>query len=88
MPDVPIWHVWLGGLGGCPFAPAATGTVGTEDLVYMLERAGFETGYDLAALVGTARWISGLLDKPLASSVSRAGGFPESLIDAGGAAGG
>ncbi|MFN3521828.1 MAG: hydroxymethylglutaryl-CoA lyase [Phenylobacterium sp.] len=65
-----------GGLGGCPFAPAATGNIGTEDLVYMLERAGFETGYDLGRLIETARWISGLLGKAPAASVSRAGGFP------------
>jgi hydroxymethylglutaryl-CoA lyase len=66
----------VGGLGGCPFAPEATGNIGTEDLVYMLERAGFETGYDLAALIETARWIAGVLGKPPAASVSRAGGFP------------
>ena len=57
-------------------APAATGNIGTEDLVYMLERAGFETGYDIGALIETAKWMSGLLDKPIAASVSRAGVFP------------
>ena len=65
-----------GGLGGCPFAPDATGNIGTEDLVYMLERAGFETGYDLGALIDTARWMATILGKPPAASVSRAGGFP------------
>jgi hydroxymethylglutaryl-CoA lyase len=65
-----------GGLGGCPFAPAATGNIGTEDLVYMLERAGFETGYDLDRLIATGRWISDLLGKPPASALARAGGFP------------
>ena len=65
-----------GGLGGCPFAPDATGNIGAEDLVYMLERAGFTTGYDLDGLIGTARWMSGLLGKPPAASVSRAGVFP------------
>ena len=65
-----------GGLGGCPFAPDATGNIGTEDLVFMLERAGFETGYDLGRLIETAKWASGLLGKPPAASVSRAGGFP------------
>src|SRR5690606_11460749 len=44
---VDILDASCGGLGGCPFAPAATGNIGTEDLVYMLERAGFETGYDI-----------------------------------------
>merc|ERR1712034_28884 len=48
---VDVLDASVGGLGGCPFAPAATGNIGTEDLVYMLERAGFETGYDLAALI-------------------------------------
>jgi hydroxymethylglutaryl-CoA lyase len=65
-----------GGLGGCPFAPDATGNIGTEDLVYMLERAGFETGYDLDGLIATAKWMSQILGKPPAASVSRAGGFP------------
>jgi hydroxymethylglutaryl-CoA lyase len=64
------------GLGGCPFAPAATGNIATEDLVYMLERAGFETGLDLAALVDTGRWIGDKIGKPPVSSLSRAGGFP------------
>ncbi|WP_091736121.1 hydroxymethylglutaryl-CoA lyase [Phenylobacterium immobile] len=67
----------VGGLGGCPFAPAATGNIGTEDLVYMLERGGFETGFDLSALIQTGRWAAGLLGKAApASSVGRAGGFP------------
>ncbi|PXA82708.1 hydroxymethylglutaryl-CoA lyase [Caulobacter sp. D4A] len=66
----------VGGLGGCPFAPAATGNIGTEDLVYMLERAGFETGYDLAALIAIGRDISQRLGKAPASSLARAGGFP------------
>ena len=73
---VDILDASCGGLGGCPFAPAATGNIGTEDLVYMLERAGFETGYDIGALIETAKWMSGLLDKPIAASVSRAGVFP------------
>ncbi|WP_369061189.1 hydroxymethylglutaryl-CoA lyase [Caulobacter sp. 73W] len=66
----------VGGLGGCPFAPNATGNIGTEDLVYMLERAGFETGYDLDALIETAKVMSQRLGKPPASSLARAGGFP------------
>jgi hydroxymethylglutaryl-CoA lyase len=73
---VDVLDASCGGLGGCPFAPNATGNVGTEDLVYMLERAGFETGYDLDRLVETAHWVSGLLGKAPAASVSRAGGFP------------
>lgn len=72
---VDILDASVGGLGGCPFAPAATGNIGTEDLVYMLQRAGFETGYDLDALIETAKWISQKIGKPPASSLSRAGPF-------------
>jgi hydroxymethylglutaryl-CoA lyase len=73
---VDVLDASVGGLGGCPFAPNATGNIGTEDLVYMLERAGFETGYDLSALIGIARDISERLGKAPASSLARAGGFP------------
>jgi len=73
---VDVLDASVGGLGGCPFAPAATGNIGTEDLVYMLERAGFETGYDLDALIAIGRDISQRLGKPPASSLARAGGFP------------
>ncbi|UAL11178.1 hydroxymethylglutaryl-CoA lyase [Caulobacter segnis] len=73
---VDVLDASVGGLGGCPFAPAATGNIGTEDLVYMLERAGFETGYDLAALIEIGREISDRLGKAPASSLARAGGFP------------
>ena len=65
-----------GGIGGCPFAPAATGNVATEDVVYMLERAGYETGLDLAKLIETAQWLEGALGHPVSSSLSKAGGFP------------
>ncbi|MBI1684835.1 hydroxymethylglutaryl-CoA lyase [Caulobacter hibisci] len=74
---VDILDASVGGLGGCPFAPAATGNIGTEDLVYMLERAGFETGYDLEALIAIGRDISERLGKAPASSLARAGGFPK-----------
>ncbi|MEO8113147.1 MAG: hydroxymethylglutaryl-CoA lyase, partial [Phenylobacterium sp.] len=74
---VDVLDASCGGLGGCPFAPDATGNIGTEDLVYMLERAGFETGYDLGGLIATAKWMSGILGKPPAASVSRAGVFPQ-----------
>lgn len=67
-----------GGIGGCPFAPAATGNVATEDVVYMLERAGFETGLDLGKLIETAKWLETVLGHPVSSSLSRAGGFPSS----------
>ncbi len=73
---VDILDASVGGLGGCPFAPDATGNIGTEDLVYMLERAGFETTYDLGRLIDIGNWASGLVGKSPAASVSRAGGFP------------
>jgi hydroxymethylglutaryl-CoA lyase len=66
-----------GGLGGCPFAPGATGNVATEDLAWMLRRAGFETGIDVDAMIETARWIGGLIGKAPVSALSRAGVFPQ-----------
>lgn len=66
----------LGGIGGCPFAPAATGNVATEDLLYLLHRSGIATGYDLDAAIGHAQWLEGVIGKPLAAMVSRAGNFP------------
>lgn len=67
----------IGGTGGCPFAPAATGNVATEDVVYMLERMGIATGLSLDALIDAAGWLTGVLghDRP-AAAVSRAGTFP------------
>ena len=66
----------VGGLGGCPFAPRATGNVATEDVVYLLEREGVQTGVDLEALIGVARWVADLLGRDLPGRVYRAGGFP------------
>lgn len=66
-----------GGIGGCPFAPKATGNVATEDVVYMLHRAGFDTGIDLEKMIETARWLEAEgLKHPIASMVAKAGGFP------------
>ncbi len=73
---VDVLDASVGGIGGCPFAPGATGNVATEDLVYMLERAGYATGYDLDALTETARWIGGKIGRPAPSALSRAGGWP------------
>ena len=73
---VDILDASVGGIGGCPFAPGATGNVATEDLVYMLERAGYSTGYDLDALIDTARWIGDRIGRPAPSALSRAGGWP------------
>jgi len=72
---VDVLDASVGGIGGCPFAPGATGNVATEDLVYMLERAGHATGYDLDALIRTARWIGERIGRPTPSALSRAGGW-------------
>lgn len=66
-----------GGIGGCPFAPKATGNIATEDLVYMLDRAGIETGIDLDKLMDTAHWLEREVDHPIPGLVSKAGGFPK-----------
>ena len=74
---VDVLDASCGGIGGCPFAPAATGNIATEDLVYMLERGGFETGLDLDALIAAGRWITSRLGRAPTSALSRAGGFPK-----------
>jgi isopropylmalate/homocitrate/citramalate synthase len=66
----------VGGLGGCPFSPRATGNVATEDLVYLLEGEGVETGVDLDALVGVSRWLERALGRTLEGYVHRAGTWP------------
>jgi isopropylmalate/homocitrate/citramalate synthase len=66
-----------GGVGGCPFAPGATGNVATEDLVYALEESGLPTGVDLDALIAVAHWLSEQLGHPIPSALSHAGGFPQ-----------
>jgi hydroxymethylglutaryl-CoA lyase len=71
----------VGGIGGCPFAPNATGNVATEDLLYMLAREGYDTGVDLSKLIDTARWLEGELGKRLPAMVSKAGGFPKITSD-------
>jgi hydroxymethylglutaryl-CoA lyase len=66
-----------GGIGGCPFAPAATGNIPTEDLVYMLQRMGADTGVDLPALLDTSRWLQAALEHPVPGMVVKAGLFPK-----------
>jgi hydroxymethylglutaryl-CoA lyase/(R)-citramalyl-CoA lyase len=66
----------VGGLGGCPFAPKATGNIGTEDLVYLLEGEGVDTGVDLDALINVSKWLENLLGRQLEGYLYRAGGFP------------
>jgi isopropylmalate/homocitrate/citramalate synthase len=60
----------VAGLGGCPFAPGATGNLATEDLVWMLRRCGIETGIDLDAIVGVARWITAAIGRPVSGHVT------------------
>lgn len=66
----------IGGIGGCPFAPNATGNVATEDVIYLLNRSGIETGLDIEKLTGTAKWLEAILGKKVPSMVTAAGGFP------------
>jgi len=66
----------IGGLGGCPFAPRATGNIATEDLVYMLEGDDVETGVDLDALISISEWLERVLGRPLEGQLYRAGRFP------------
>ena len=66
----------VGGLGGCPFAPNATGNIATEDLVYLLEREGVETGIDLDALIDVSQWLESVLGRRLEGQLYRAGLFP------------
>jgi len=63
----------IGGLGGCPYAPRATGNIATEDLVYLLEGEGIETGVDLGALIDVSQWLEGVLGRTLEGQVYRAG---------------
>ncbi len=71
-----LFDASIGGLGGCPFAPRATGNIATEDLVYMLEGDGVETGVDLDALIAISEWLEGILGRPLEGQLYRAGRFP------------
>jgi isopropylmalate/homocitrate/citramalate synthase len=66
----------IGGLGGCPYAPRASGNVATEDLVYLLEREGIPTGVDLDALIAISVWLEGIFGRKLEGQVYRAGAWP------------
>ena len=69
----------IAGLGGCPFAPNATGNIATEDLVYLLEREGVATGIEVDRLIETSEWLSELLGRRLEGQLYRAGPFPASV---------
>ena len=68
-----LFDASCGGLGGCPYAPRATGNIATEDLVYLFDGEGVETGIDLDALVTVSQWLEGALGRPLEGQVYRAG---------------
>jgi (R)-citramalyl-CoA lyase len=67
----------IGGLGGCPFAPNATGNIATEDLVYLLEEMGIQTGINLEALIEVSNWLEAVMGRKLPGMVYKAGGFPK-----------
>ena len=66
----------LGGIGGCPFAPRATGNVATEDVAYLLERSGYKTGLNLERLIESALWLGSAMGREVPGMLSRAGAFP------------
>ena len=70
-----LFDASCGGLGGCPYAPRATGNIATEDLVYLLDGEGVETGIDLDALVATSQWLEGALGRRLEGQFYRAGAW-------------
>lgn len=67
----------IGGIGGCPFAPAATGNIATEDLLYLLDRSGIGHGLDLDRVCEVVPWIEQKLGKTAPGMLARAGGFPQ-----------
>ncbi len=73
---VRIFDSSLGGVGGCPFAPRATGNVATEDVVYLVHGMGYDTGLDLDALIDASTWLETQLGHGVPSLVAKAGGFP------------
>ena len=74
---VRVFDSSLGGVGGCPFAPRATGNVATEEVVYMVHEMGFDTGLDLDALIEASTWLEDQLGHRVPSLVAKAGGFPQ-----------
>ncbi|MEE2746306.1 MAG: hydroxymethylglutaryl-CoA lyase, partial [Pseudomonadota bacterium] len=67
----------IGGIGGCPFAPRATGNIATEDLCFMLRNMGYQTGVNIEKLITTAEWTEQFFEAPLPGQVMKAGLFPE-----------
>jgi len=73
----------IGGIGGCPFAPAATGNIPTDDLLYMLDRSGVETGVSLDKIMAISRWLESELGRGVPALLPKAGGFPSGAAGAG-----
>ena len=71
----------IGGIGGCPFAPAATGNIPTDDLLYMLNRSGIKTGISLEKIIATSKWLEQELGRGVPAMLPKAGIFP--LVGAG-----
>jgi len=71
----------IGGIGGCPFAPAATGNIPTDDLVYMLERSGIETGVSLTKIIETSLWLEEQLGRGVPAMLPKAGIFPDMVAE-------
>ena len=70
----------IGGIGGCPFAPAATGNIPTDDLLYMLERSGIETGVSLGKIIDISRWLESELGRGVPALLPKAGMFPAGRV--------
>jgi len=70
----------IGGIGGCPFAPKATGNIPTDDLVYMLNRSGVETGVSLQDIVNTSQWLESELGREVPAMLPKAGIFPDVAV--------
>jgi hydroxymethylglutaryl-CoA lyase len=70
----------IGGIGGCPFAPNASGNIASEDLIYMLDRMGVRSDVSLTGLIDTAGWLQGALGKTLPSMLLKAGPFPANTV--------
>jgi hydroxymethylglutaryl-CoA lyase len=76
---VTVLDASVGGAGGCPFAPNATGNVATEDLIYLFERMGIETGIEHERVIETTRWLESRLGNTLPSAIARAGWWSEDM---------
>jgi hydroxymethylglutaryl-CoA lyase/(R)-citramalyl-CoA lyase len=74
--EIDILDASVGGLGGCPFAPKATGNIATEDLIYLLDKEKVSTGVDIDAMIGVTEWLGGILGRSLPGMLHQAGTFP------------